>query len=69
MSKKTKDNARPVYECPKCRMRWVHDTDPYCIICKILGEPQNKGAAKTLKKLHKQEEDEYLGRSIFKGED
>lgn len=55
MSKKTKDKSRPVYICPKCRMLWVHDTDPYCIICKVVGIPQNKGAEKTVRKLNKEE--------------
>lgn len=55
MSKKKKqpirNKPRPVYICPRCRMLWVYDTDPYCLICKILGEPQNDGAKKTIKKI------------------
>ena len=54
MSKK-QQQPRPVYICPKCSMEWVHDTDPICIICKVVGIPQNKGAEKTVRKLNKEE--------------
>jgi hypothetical protein len=49
MSKKKKNQPRPRWYCPKCKMSWVN-CEPVCIICKIPGTPLNEGAEKILNK-------------------
>ena len=49
MSKKKKNQPRPRWQCPRCKMLWVN-CEPVCIICKIAGTPLNEGAEKLLRK-------------------
>lgn len=47
MSKNKK--PRPVWLCPTCGLWWV-SCMPTCIKCKLLGQAQNEGAEKILRK-------------------
>ena len=49
MKKSKKEQPRPRFVCPKCRMMWIN-CDVVCILCGIVGTPLNEGAEKLIVK-------------------